>query len=341
MFATTLRCVAGMVAILTVGGPWAAGQRPTDRPAATATQRHRSLNNLKQILIAIHNYHDAYGYLPSDLRDKDGKPLLSWRVAILPYVEEDRLYSQFKLDQPWDSEHNKKLLARVPAVYRVGVEAAGSTDTYYQAFAGPDTPFHPQPGRGAGRAARGFRLPDLTDGTSNTLGVIEAGPAVPWTKPADLPFDPKKPSALTGPFRDVVHVSMMDGSTWPLKADLDRDVVRRLIGIRDGEVTPPLESLRATTPAETAEEKERLKKQLAENQQTIDEIARLMKEHTDLLAANNKKIADLVRAEEQGKRLRRFAAQIAEANQRERGERSPNLTAPPPRPPAESRPPGR
>jgi hypothetical protein len=78
----------------------------------------KSQNNLKQIGLAIHAYHDANGHLPRDIVDKNGKPLLSWRVAILPYIEQDNLYKQFKLDEPWNSEHDRKLSQQVVQVYQ-------------------------------------------------------------------------------------------------------------------------------------------------------------------------------------------------------------------------------
>src|SRR5207249_2796575 len=80
-----------------------------------AGRRTVSQNNLKQIGLAMHNYHDTYRHFPPQaLTDKNGKPLLSWRVAVLPFIEQDNLYRQFKLDEPWDSEHNRKLLERMP-----------------------------------------------------------------------------------------------------------------------------------------------------------------------------------------------------------------------------------
>src|SRR5262249_30142494 len=83
-----------------------------------AASRTRSANNLKQIGLAMHNYHDVNGaFPPAAVCDKTGKPMLSWRVLILPYIEQDALYKEFKLDEPWDSEHNKKLLAKMPKVY--------------------------------------------------------------------------------------------------------------------------------------------------------------------------------------------------------------------------------
>src|SRR5215472_15101476 len=123
---------------------------------------------------------------PAALCDERGKPLLSWRVLILPYVEEDALYKQFKLDEPWDSPHNIKLLDKMPRIYAppqdlpIKLEIKPS-DTFYQVFTGRGTAFE---------GTVGLKYPsDFLDGTSNTILVIEAGEAVPWTKPADLHYD--------------------------------------------------------------------------------------------------------------------------------------------------------
>jgi hypothetical protein len=152
---------------------------------AAARHRDASVLNLKQFAIAVHSYADDHnGRLPRDVTDKDGKPVLSWRVHLLPYPEHADLHKQFKLDQPWDSDHNKRLLAKMPKVFaspRVRVKEAGHT--VYQGFAGPGSVF--EPGRERG-------LADITDGLSNTVLAVEASVAVAWTKPADLPFAEKK-----------------------------------------------------------------------------------------------------------------------------------------------------
>src|SRR5262249_54155708 len=86
---------------------------PAVQKVRMAAGNAQGQNNLKQIALAMHNYNDAYnGKLPAHaIYSKDGKkPLLSWRVAILPFIEQDNLYQQFHLDEPWDSEHNKKLI---------------------------------------------------------------------------------------------------------------------------------------------------------------------------------------------------------------------------------------
>src|SRR5262249_3525398 len=129
--------------------------------------RARDANNLKQIGLAMHNYHDANGaFPPAALYDKDGKALLSWRGLLLPYVEKDNLYQQFKVDEPWDSPHNKKLLARMPPVYKhPNVKKTSPGGTFYQVAVGKGTIFD---------GKRGLRITDITDGTSNTIMVAEA-----------------------------------------------------------------------------------------------------------------------------------------------------------------------
>jgi hypothetical protein len=157
-----------------------------------AAGRTQSSNNLKQIGLAMHGYHDAYGALPpAAIYDKKGKALLSWRVLILPFIEQDGLFKEFKLNEPWDSDHNKKLLARMPRIYANPGAAAPAGHTSYQVFVGPQAIFE---------GKRGIRLTDITDGTSNTMLTVEAAKAVPWTKPEDVPFDPARPVPAVGRF---------------------------------------------------------------------------------------------------------------------------------------------
>ena len=91
---------------------------PAVQSARGAARRMTASNNLKQVMLGLHNYHDAYKRLPpSAITDDNGKPLLSWRVAVLPFVEEQALYEKFHLDEPWDSEHNLPLSKELPAAY--------------------------------------------------------------------------------------------------------------------------------------------------------------------------------------------------------------------------------
>jgi uncharacterized protein (TIGR03067 family) len=197
-----------------------------------------SQNNLKQLALAMHNYHDTYNGLPRQaILSKDGKPLLSWRVAILPFIEENNLYQDFKLDEPWDSPANKKLLARMPKIYEplVGKPKVPHS-TYYQVFTGPMTMFEMDPKRIMDKKL--IRLTDVLDGTSNTIMIVEAGEPVPWTKPEDLTFDPKAKELpkVGGQFPDGFFVAVGDGSTRWVVRGFDPRILRAAITRNGGEV---------------------------------------------------------------------------------------------------------
>ena len=180
---------------------------PAVQKVRQAAERMSSANNLKQIALAIHNYHDANGHLPNDITDKNGKPILSWRVAILPYIEQDNLYRQFKLDEPWDSKNNKPLSQAIVKVYLSPqaplANPAGMT--HYQGFVGPGTGFEP---------GKKLKFDDFLDGTSNTIMVVETAEAVEWAKPGGIPFDPNKPlPKLKGAGQpNILQAALCDGS---------------------------------------------------------------------------------------------------------------------------------
>jgi len=156
-----------------------------------SANRVAARSNLHSIGLALHNYHDSAGQLPRV--DERG---LSWRVRLLPFLEEEALYQQFKLDEPWDSPHNLRLVQRMPKVYsNPRFEDRKDGRTYFRAITGPGTVFgSPEP----------MTLGRITnmDGTPWTWLVVEAGEAVPWTKPEELVCAPDKPlPAFGGPQR--------------------------------------------------------------------------------------------------------------------------------------------
>jgi prepilin-type processing-associated H-X9-DG protein len=203
---------------------------PASREAA---RRAQCVNNFKQIGLAYHNYHSAMNTFPAPAStDKDGKPLLSWRVAILPYLEQQELYNKFKLDEPWDSPHNKALIKEMPPVYRCpSRKNPEEGTTTYRVFVGDLAMF--QEGQGTPLAA-------VTDGTSNTILVTEANDAVPWTKPdAELKFDPKAKPSLNGagsPHPGGFSVLFGDGSVRFIKMSVNVQVFFALITRAGGEV---------------------------------------------------------------------------------------------------------
>ena len=161
------------------------------------------------------------------------------------------------------------------------------------------------------------KLNQIPDGTSNTLGVVEAGPPVPWAKPADLPYDPKKPlPKLDGPFANAFHVAMMDGSAFALRRNIDPNSLRILIGMDDGEITPDIQKLIARLPAETPEEKAELQELINRNQKLIDESERLLKEHIELLRKKTAATGDFTEAAEHAERLRQFIEGLKAMNQK-------------------------
>ncbi|WP_020468141.1 DUF1559 family PulG-like putative transporter [Zavarzinella formosa] len=200
----------------------------------TAAGRAKSSNNLKQLALAVHNYHDVNGISPSAaICDKKGKPLLSWRVSILPYIEQDQLYKQFKLDEPWDSDNNKKLIDKIPPVYVLPYqEQPKKGETSYLAFVGNGALFD---------NVQGFKLTQIPDGTSNTILFVESSKSVPWTKPEDIEYDPKKPVL---PFllfeKDVCQVSFADGSVRAISKKVEDKIWHWLIQPNDGNVIPAL-----------------------------------------------------------------------------------------------------
>jgi hypothetical protein len=218
-----------------------------------AAARIMASNDMKQIGLALHNYADGHGgrLPPAVLYDKSGKPLHSWRVLLLPYLEEDNLYREFHLDEPWDSPHNFPLQAHMPRVYGLprrdysGEKPAGPSETLIQVFVGKGTAFE---------GNQGLRLPeDFPDGTSNTILLIEAGKGVPWTKPVDLTYEPGQPlpslgGAFPGPqpfflwgsnYRAGMHVGFADGSVRFFElGEVGEDSLREMILRNDGKRGP-------------------------------------------------------------------------------------------------------
>jgi hypothetical protein len=207
---------------------------PAVQKVREAAARTESQNNLKQIGLSMINCADTYQgrMVPATVYGQDGRPLYSWRVLILPFIEQQNLYNEFHLDEPWDSPHNMQFVMRMPKVYAHPLDPGGAKKglTHYQVFVGTgaeqggrppfvNNPFNLVPVPMAGN--KGFqggntqiRFPaSFTDGASNTILVAEAADPVPWTKPEDLPYSSQQPlPRLGGLFSAGYNVALADGS---------------------------------------------------------------------------------------------------------------------------------
>jgi prepilin-type processing-associated H-X9-DG protein len=207
---------------------------PAVQSAREAARRAQSANNLHQIGLAMLQDENVRHTLPARaIFDKQGKPLLSWRVHILPYVDANALYMRFHLDEPWDSEHNKKLIPLMPRLYANPSGMARPGMANYLAVCGKGLMFDGEKGR---------RLMDVKDGLQNTIMVVEADNdhAVIWTKPEDWQFDPQHPMAGLGRAHPGGFNALFgDGSVRFIARNIDPKVFQAMLTIAGGEVVRP------------------------------------------------------------------------------------------------------
>jgi Protein of unknown function (DUF1559) len=198
---------------------------PAVQQARVAARRMSSSNNLRQLTLSLLNYESTFRKIPSAaILDKTTKKLLlSWRVAILPFIEEQALYDQFHLDEAWDSPHNIKLLDKMPATFKCPNVALAPGHTNYLAVSGPDF---------AMRIDAPLGLATFVDGTSNTAVLVEAaaGSAVPWTARQDFTPTQNEPFKGLTPFVNPAgfHVAMMDCSVQFIPREFEPSQLWRL-----------------------------------------------------------------------------------------------------------------
>ncbi len=214
---------------------------PAVQAAREAARRTQCTNNLKQISLALLGYEQAHGcFPPAFIPDKNGKPMHSWRVLILPYLERKGLYDQYRFNEPWDSPHNKALASQMPSVYACPSEGLPSSGmTSYAMLVGPHA---------FSTGAKGRKISEITDGTSNTIMVAEAVDAhINWMEPRDI--DTEQMEFRINGIRNAVggnawissrhsggaNVAFCDRSVQFLSDGIDATILKRLITIDDGE----------------------------------------------------------------------------------------------------------
>jgi len=192
--------------------------------AREAGRRATSMNNLGQIALAMRFYYSTAKHFPPPAsRAPDGKPLLSWRVAILQYTEYEKLYREFHLDEPWDSPHNKSLIERMPVIFHSPKSKAAKGLTNYLVPVGGGALYSSSEDKPT--------LKDISDGESHTIMLVEVDDqhAVTWTKPDDMPFDPQDPKKGIGSvYREGFPAAFCDGSCHLLGATTEPKKLKAL-----------------------------------------------------------------------------------------------------------------
>ncbi|MGI9429808.1 MAG: DUF1559 domain-containing protein, partial [Bythopirellula sp.] len=222
---TSVAVIATLVALLL----------PAVQAAREAARRTQSTNNMKQLMLGLLNYEATHGQFPAHASyDDNDKPLLSWRVHILPYLEQQDLYDQFRLDEPWDSPHNRQLISRMPEVFLDPSSQLASTEgrTNYLGVQGNRFVLD--------GSQQGRKIIKIRDGLSNTIMLVQVNDETTqfWTKPADWEPDPSNmlrgvvPNLHPG----IFEAAFCDGSVRFISQDIDPAVLQRLLTIDGGEV---------------------------------------------------------------------------------------------------------
>jgi hypothetical protein len=218
-------CVALLAALL-----------PAVDAAREAARRSSCDCNLKVIGLALQNYADRYGsFPPAYVTDARGNRMHSWRVLILPYLEQKPLYEHYDLNEPWNGPHNSLLVKYMPAIYRCpSDDLARPGETSYAGIDGPGTLWSGSKGSGFG---------DIKDGSSTTLSVVEAaGSGINWMEPRDVPFRslakglmPTTKPGMASRHDGVRKVVFCDGHTSSLNSTIPAKTLQALATRAGGE----------------------------------------------------------------------------------------------------------
>jgi prepilin-type processing-associated H-X9-DG protein len=222
------------------GGVLIALLLPAVQAAREAARRTQCSNNLKQIAIAFHNYHDTYKtFPPAYIPDENGQPMHSWRVLILPFLEYGHLNRQYDFNEPWDSPSNLAVTQQVIPVFQCpSAPEPDPMHTNYMVITGPNTIFD-------GSKACGIR--DITDGTSNTILVVEVtGQGVHWAEPVDLDARQLQIGINAGTGNEIsskhpggANVAFADGSVQFIRQGINPQTLQNLINRHDGKAIDP------------------------------------------------------------------------------------------------------
>lgn len=197
---------------------------PAFLQARAAARRARSQNNIKLIMLALHSYFLDHGHFPpAVVLGPDGKTPHSWRVELLPYLDQQALYDKYRLNEPWDSPHNLKIAETVVPVFHCPGSKKPANSSYF-VIVGNETAFGKK---------EGVSLKEMTGGTNQAIAVVEAERDVPWTRPEDITYDGKKVPKFGGYHPGGFLVGMSDGSVKFISDLLDDAALKTLLSIKE------------------------------------------------------------------------------------------------------------
>jgi hypothetical protein len=215
--------------VVICGGVGVALLLPAVQQAREAARRMQSTNNMKQIMIAMHTYHDTYReFPPAVVKDADGKPLYSGMVLLLPFLEQQPLYDKFDKSKAWNSPENETWSnMTVPMLIDPSNPNTSQGRTDYLLVSGPGSVLEDTPGMK-------HTLGSIADGTSNTIMVVEVKGTASWAAPNT--WDVNQP--LNGSHPNVVIVGFADGSVRTISRNIDPMTLKRLVERADGQAVP-------------------------------------------------------------------------------------------------------
>lgn len=257
MAPATTKQIQALPDVMTTSAAGNEGLLGAVQAARAAARRAQSSNNMKQLALAFHNFADVHNrFPPAVIYGPDGKPWHSWRVLLLPYLEQAALYNQYDFSQPWNAPANRKVSETVLEVFRDPAVEGNDAITSYAAIVGTNTVFPPDLVKMTspddfpaclGRDKIHFR--DVTDGTSNTImfATVDADRNIPWAKPEDIVFDNAFPGVGKAGGIGANHpgatadkkiglVGFTDGSVRSVRGDIDRDTIAPFLTRNGGEV---------------------------------------------------------------------------------------------------------
>lgn len=224
---------------LLVGGGtlfWLVAVGSSSGPAGESPLRAMCAGNLRRIGLGMQRYHQRHGcFPPAYLTDRSGRPMHSWRVLLLPHLDEQAVYDRYNFDQPWDSPSNRALADLINPVFRCRADRQGQpSETSYVMIVGPGT---------ISEGATATRVADIKDGTSRTIMVVEASDSgIHWMEPRDLRADRISFGISDGTLEGVrsnhrrgAHVLFCDGSVRYLDDKTDPLRLKAMTSVAGGE----------------------------------------------------------------------------------------------------------